>query len=150
MEGQVQLLPEVSYGAHGNYVGDFSEPEEYVEADDSDNNHDPCPDIGDDINASHLSSTSGVSDLLHQHEPPLHMRTLDLDAMHVAKFPEYAQTLEFSRSWNSSISELCVGMQFTTKKGCGLYYKALQYQELCRLQSIRIVANQISQPVYHV
>ena len=108
--------PEVSYGAHGDYVGDFSEPEEYVEADDSDDNHDPCPDIGGDINASHLSSTSGASDLLHQYEPPLHMRTLDLDAMHVAEFPEYAQTLEFSRSWNPSISELCVGMQFATKE----------------------------------
>ena len=57
--------PEVSYRAHGDYVGDFSEPEEYVEADDSDDNHDPCPDIGGDINAFYLSSTSGGSDLLY-------------------------------------------------------------------------------------
>ena len=77
---------------HCEYVGDFSEPEEYVKFDDSDDNNDSDSDVAANINVHHLSSTIVSSGPLRQFEPASHRRTLDLDTMYLTKFLEYAYT----------------------------------------------------------
>ena len=56
----VDLDPDQSFRPHCEYVGDFSEPKEYAEFDDSDDNNDFDPDVTANISVYHLSFTTRV------------------------------------------------------------------------------------------
>ena len=81
----VDLDPDQSSGPHCEYVGDFSEPEEYAEFDESDDNNDSNPDVAANINVHYLLSTIGGSGLLRQFE--LGPICAPLIWMQMAKFP---------------------------------------------------------------